>query len=408
MSQLTPTPEFRNRTMQAIEWSDAGAHERAEDHFTAMALAAHREGQPANEFFALRLLSTLFGRTGRFFEAYVVARQRIAIAESHGSDADHASACLLAAHALSAESMDEMAAPLLDRIEKLRAEDPQALAGRLCALGQVGVSVALRRGDASGARTYLELIRNNIAPDRNQEEMNLALAWNEARILLMEGRPEAVAPVLDAVSSLQSTQASIPIGLADVRMHAALALRDLHAAREHADALLALLVAAAPTASAVAHVSSYGRELAVLYRAPFEDCMAEERALDLAADAVLRRMQQIDRCIRRMPEMGSQFAAASRELIEFRRRFTKDYHEVLQRVARLLEQEDRWLARVLQTADGMEDFIAICAWCERVRAAGGDWIPIGEAVPRTGPFPITHGICPSCSTVLTEPVTRTG
>ena len=37
-------------------------------------------------------------------------------------------------------------------------------------------------------------------------------------------------------------------------------------------------------------------------------------------------------------------------------------------------------------------YVRICAWCQRVQAATGQW----EAIPIPEEVRITHGICPEC------------
>ena len=75
-------------------------------------------------------------------------------------------------------------------------------------------------------------------------------------------------------------------------------------------------------------------------------------------------------------------------------RFVVEQHEILKRVAALLERDEGDVARVLVHED--DGFVHICAWCERLRPEDGAWLPLGQFVPRGGSFHITHGICPPC------------
>ncbi|MCK6481930.1 MAG: hypothetical protein L6R43_17820, partial [Planctomycetes bacterium] len=38
-----------------------------------------------------------------------------------------------------------------------------------------------------------------------------------------------------------------------------------------------------------------------------------------------------------------------------------------------------------------------CAWCVRLLAPDGEWIPVAHLLPRGLDFPVTHGICPRCA-----------
>ena len=390
---LAHTADFMDRMVPGMELSDAGEHDRAEAYFRRL-VAATRGVHAGNEFRALHGLLTHYGRTGRFFEAIVVARVRLSLAEAEGDAADQADACLTLAHGLVAEGYGDLTRRLLDRVSALRASDASIRQRTDPTYGQIASTIALEDNDPAAARTYVDIVRRSLGPGRDHQEMLIAVGSKEAQILLAEQRFTEVEAALRPLRALETAQASIAIGVLEIELRTALGMSDLPAVRTHADRLLQFLEDTGAAASV--HVVRYSRLLAGVYRDTLGDSEKEEAALDLAAGAILRRMAQVERCLREMPELGPVFEEASRELVGLRKSFATEYHDVLQRVSSLLERDAGWMKRLLHD---MQDsrFVAICAWCERVRTVDGGWIPVGEFVVRTESYSVTHGICPPCA-----------
>jgi hypothetical protein len=79
------------------------------------------------------------------------------------------------------------------------------------------------------------------------------------------------------------------------------------------------------------------------------------------------------------------------------------------RPALLLHRWGNWW-RIVWSWRGMpveQRFLALCAYCGRVRLPGGDWEQISPAVARrfhidSGPQ-VTHGVCPECFAKVDQP-----
>ena len=79
---------------------------------------------------------------------------------------------------------------------------------------------------------------------------------------------------------------------------------------------------------------------------------------------------------------------------------------LIYRVRTLREQERQPVALLEPYLPRSEDFVTICAWCERVAVPAHGWLEIEAAIavlpalaePR--PPQLTHGICEACAQVL--------
>ena len=107
------------------------------------------------------------------------------------------------------------------------------------------------------------------------------------------------------------------------------------------------------------------------------------RAYDIVAAAVLEHIAQLDSCAKSLPELGLGSDAQLQELVDARKRFVEEQHEILRRVAALLERDEGGVARVLATED--DGFVRICAWCERLKPKDGAWLPLGNTCRARGP-----------------------
>ena len=90
-----------------------------------------------------------------------------------------------------------------------------------------------------------------------------------------------------------------------------------------------------------------------------------------------------------------QLAAAGAEvferLTEYRDRFRDRHQHLLREVA---------ASRPWPPVDAAliaRNLVVACAWCTRVRAADGQWMPIRQFLPQEGErFSLSHGICAMC------------
>ena len=121
------------------------------------------------------------------------------------------------------------------------------------------------------------------------------------------------------------------------------------------------------------------------------------RAFDLASSWVLRRIVEVGRSVAQVPELSGLAPEDLRALTDYRNRFVREQGEILDRVATLFGDEAPPVGLVHgDSTDDGEGFFLACAWCRRVRSAGGVWLPIGEFLPDDRELRISHGICRDC------------
>ncbi len=124
---------------------------------------------------------------------------------------------------------------------------------------------------------------------------------------------------------------------------------------------------------------------------------AGREALDRMAAAVLLSLEHVDECARWLPEPTPAIGDDAAPLSRARKQFLREQKTLLGRVARLLESHAGSRVRALLVHPEKAGLVVICAWCERVRTAEEVWLPIGHFLPRSGPFEVTHGMCPPCA-----------
>jgi hypothetical protein len=84
-------------------------------------------------------------------------------------------------------------------------------------------------------------------------------------------------------------------------------------------------------------------------------------------------------------------------LARFRARFQDERRALLDSVAQLLRAEAAAGRPVAFAHNADNGWVAICAWCLRVRPDGGAWVAVGHFVPaHDESLRVTHGICGEC------------
>lgn len=80
---------------------------------------------------------------------------------------------------------------------------------------------------------------------------------------------------------------------------------------------------------------------------------------------------------------------------------------------RLLREESREPARLLdRMAERSQSYLRICSWCKCVEAGGNDWVEVEDAIQGLTLFSssvlpqLTHGVCPTCRSLLFERLQR--
>lgn len=395
---LAPTPDFEARILRGRELADRGEFHAAEGVIRTL-LTEARGRHLGNHARALATLTTLYGRAGRYLEAHTLGVHLVLLARSVGPVAGRTLAFALA-RVCGALSQLGMADALGESLRELR----QALDAQPTPLDNLeleyhvasGVHATLR-GEVARVREHVEAYRRILATVRAPDTVyRWALTMAESRLLLLEGRAaEARAQVARLGADVPAPQfGRLHALVLEVEIGAALGESDTvrRAGREALDRM-----ADVDRASFLA--ADYVHQGGLLARA-FERLGAFELAqetYDRMAAAVLVSLEQVDECARWLPELGPATGDDDAPLSMARKQFLREQKTLLGCVARLLESQGAARVRALFTQPGKDGLVAICAWCERVRTAEEVWLPIGHFVPRSGPFEVTHGICPPCA-----------
>ena len=115
-------------------------------------------------------------------------------------------------------------------------------------------------------------------------------------------------------------------------------------------------------------------------------------ALELASQAALERILELDRRIEALPAEAEASPADHAVFAAWRTRFQVEHEVLLATIAEHLHAGEADAAQLL-VDDG---WIAVCAWCQRVRTAETRWLPLGSFLPRGDQVQLTHTICPPC------------
>ncbi len=128
-----------------------------------------------------------------------------------------------------------------------------------------------------------------------------------------------------------------------------------------------------------------------------ESCGAEatdvRQAYDVAAAAALERSRELDRFLREFPALLEVHPDDLALLNGYRESFLVDRRKLAAAVAGLVESGD---PAALPSNEQADDFLCLCAWCERVRGPEGVWIPLKDFHAPDGALQLTHAICGDC------------
>ncbi len=394
--RFAPTPAFLERILGGREMAEAGDLAGAEALFLD-ALSSVRGRRDGDEMWALRSLITLYGRAGRYFESLILSRRLADRARIPGAAAHLVFAyggicgslnCLYLPELLETE-LHEMEALLSlvsgDERDSLEKEYHESSAGR-----------AQHADDADAMRTHVDGFRKVMEREASPTPLDRWIAtMNEAEIALLEGDPQRALLALEQVEEQKLTPRDHRLHGIPCWIRTYIALGDVTRATERAHEGLALLEEIERDSFRCSDLIHQGARIAQLMAADLEMPEAARHAYDLVAAAVVLRIAQLDEAVRHLPELGSADAAYAEELISHRKRFVTEQRTLMARVAELMH--DRQLIRDRLGKEMPEDFIAICAWCERVRPEPDRWIPVGHFVPRNAGLRITHTLCPTCA-----------
>ncbi|MEZ6007273.1 MAG: hypothetical protein R3F05_05820 [Planctomycetota bacterium] len=377
--------------------ADRGDLAEAEQLFSD-ALDASRSRADLDELAALCSLITLYGRTGRLFEALVLARHLASRAEVEGDVVGvlfaQAAICNVLGDLRRYEAL-ERELTTLDHL--LAAGGARVHDGARREFLSLAIGSATRAGDALKARSlWLTYSRLAAGDDPRDPVDTWVLAMHDAALSTMEGQPGRALEILEALGARGGDLGTRRIEALRPRVRALLALGRADEALEAAEEGLAMLRRIRDEPELSANRILRAGWIARLYEEHGRPDRAREIHM-LVAEAIMLRIVQLEAAMRRLPELGLPMDES--ELTGFRQDYLRDQRDVLTHVAELVREQPalrQHFAR--EHADGT---IVVCAWCERVRPEGTTWLPIGQFVPRHAGLKLTHSICPPCAERVT-------
>lgn len=396
---LAPTPEFDARILRGRALADRGEFHAAEGVLRTL-LTEARGRHAGNHARALSTLTTLYGRAGRYLEAHTLGVHLASLARTAGPAGDRALAFALA-RVCGALSQLRITDALGEALGELR-EVLDRQGGRLDNLEleyNVAAGVhATSVGDVARARAHIEAYRGILATIEVPAEVyRWALTMADSRVMLLEGRAAEARTAMARLGADVPTPAFGRLQSLVLEVQIGAALGETEGALRTGRAALASMASVDRASFLAADSVHQGSLLARAFERLGAFDLAHE-AYDRTAEAVLVSLEQVEECARWLPELGPATGDDAAPLSRARKQFLREQKTLLGRVARLLELQGGASVRGLLMHPRKEGLVAICAWCERVRTAEDLWLPIGHFVPRSGPFEVTHGMCPPCAT----------
>ena len=377
--------------------TDSGDAEQGEACFLALLERSRGSGRRIERQAAVAL-AKLFAHQRRGFEALAFARLAANLARKAGHAFDLCVARSRICMALQVLEDGERLGRALDELERGLDDVPGDATRplRFMALA-LRVEAALEVDDLAGARKAMEGIRALAGPDGppvGDPRLHLHL---EAEIAARSGDiAAALGKVAEArrLPSLLPTS-ELPLALLEARL---LAERgDLETARLALHELLDRLDDELdPDPFGTSQRIRWSMQVGRLLQERCADPEGARRAFDLAAGWVVRRIVEIDRGIREMPELSAIAAEDLKTLTDHRNRFLRDQGEIIDRVASLFGGDAPPPGLVHGETEKEKGYFHACAWCRRVKTAEDRWLPIGEFLPDDRHLRISHGICEDC------------
>lgn len=222
------------------------------------------------------------------------------------------------------------------------------------------------------------------------------LAYLEARLALCRGRPFEARAALESATGPGPSAPRHRIAAEVVEIETLARTEGRAAVRDRALDIVTRLEDEEGTGLPHGTRLREGDRLGTLLAGPCEAPDLAVRAYRVAADAALRRMSQLERTLREMPELVAQDPDDVSALASYRIGFARRHGQVLSALGDLLAAAARRGERppwADLTTDGL---VAVCAWCHSLRAPDGTWLPLGHLVLPTDPVAVTHGMCDPC------------
>jgi hypothetical protein len=120
------------------------------------------------------------------------------------------------------------------------------------------------------------------------------------------------------------------------------------------------------------------------------------RAFELAGEAALLRMGELDGFLRELPHLRHASPEDREMLAAWRERFVAAHGGLLDAVADLFGNDSGAATRLTPPGRSDPPIVCMCAWCRRIRGPEGAWIPLRRFEAPRGRFVLTHGICEAC------------
>jgi len=345
-------------------------------------------------------LARLCANDGREFEALALSYRAVALSVSAGDAWSVALARQHLATALHGIEDHDRAARVLDLIEAgLDALEPaQAVRVRL-SLSLHRARLAAARGDVDAASAALETAEAASRVARG-EPVSPRIAWFVRVVSLNAAGRFAEAESWLAAPPPSDGLVRRQLEVDEQRTVCLLGLRPETDGVAAAARLLAAVRDAAAETVGCAWRLRIASAMGTVVSARLGACETARLAWDVAGQALLSRVAQIDACVRTLPEVASADRAVHTFLAEYRVRFRRQHERMLREIRAGLERVPVG-APFLEIRDG---HVVACAWCARIRSATGHWMPIRQFLPPEDEgFAVSHGICQECWAGLSEP-----
>lgn len=245
---------------------------------------------------------------------------------------------------------------------------------------------ALQRGDIEAMRASMCAMLEAVPAGTDPAVLSQWYPLLTARLALAEGRPA------DAITHLQQDGLATMEQADIAAVQAYFLVEDADAAVARGRACLDRLASEREVWGGAAQRLRSSAKMASL----FEDHGAEpddvRRAYDIAAEAAMRRIFELEHSLATLPDLGVVEPADMQALAAFRVRF-RDGH------ARLLARLTSYLVAELESGSPLEvneGHLRVCAWCHRIASRASRWLPVGHLLPSQAGVPVTHTICPDC------------
>jgi hypothetical protein len=339
-------------------------------------------------------LASLVGILGRRHEALMLYRHALAIHEELG---DRRLVIMHVANMCAVYVTLNVWGYVRDTLAELDAsvaDDPELVQEARYRTVWPRAQLALEDGDTKRARALHTELQAAYAgsPEPN---LTITLAQFECDLLLQEGKPKEALAVLD--SARFDWEGAQPHEL-DFLARRLECLQALGRTEEHFE-LAHEVPSRLDKLTRGDHANDFFVEAAnrlAPHLAIYTDLRGEAYAIyDVAAGVVIECLRDLSRSRDALPDS----VEATPEDLELLRHLNHA-HERRRRefgdaVARLIRRAPRSIAKFL-FEEGEDARMVVCAWCGRIRATTGSWLPLPLSLEDPGELLTTHGICPDC------------